>query len=185
MVASAVLIPGLAGLFSGSIFLVVAYCRFAKAPDGTLSWANVQLITWTGVILGGYVAIAVHKGGFPDSVPDNLLLLMGVSVGTQAGSRLVRAGQNQDAAEKKPEPVRAAGFRGLVASEKIPTEVSVAKLQHLAWTVVGVLVYIVAIISALGSGASSLPDVGNGLPALMLISASGYIANKIGDKPAQ
>jgi hypothetical protein len=70
-----------------------------------------------------------------------------------------------------------------MAKESNPDELSVAKLQHLAWTVVAVFVYLIAVWTALNSRATSLPDVGSGLPVLMGISASGYIANKIGDSP--
>jgi len=177
--------------------LGVGYWKFAessKKEPKTISWANVQLITWTGVVLGSYLAVALLIGRFPDSIPDNLLLLMGVSVGTQSGSKLTRVLQDQ--AKKKdptgpaaaaPEPGKdrpaPAGIRGLMAKESQPEELSVAKLQNLAWTVVGVFVYLIAVWAALNSRATSLPDVGSGLPVLMGISASGYIANKIGDSP--
>ena len=202
MAALSVFVAGLIGFIVGIVFLVVAYSWFAwSAKEGTktLSWANVQLITWTGVVLGSYAALAVLKGGFPDSIPDNLLLLMGVSVATQSGSKLTRVLQEQ--AKKKNSSAHAApaaglaatpatvadpaGFRGLMAKESDPTDLSVAKLQHLAWTLVAVFVYMIAVWAALNSRATSLPDVGSGLPTLMGISASGYIANKIGDPPPQ
>jgi hypothetical protein len=185
------------GLIAGIIFLSVGYSKFAESSNDeprSLSWANVQLITWTGVLLGSYVALALLKGGFLDSIPDNLLLLMGISVGTQSGSKLTRVLQEE--AKKKTPPAQAAsaasaklqrpspaGVRGLMAKESRPEELSVAKLQNLAWTVVAVFVYLIAVWAALNSKATSLPNVGSGLPALMGISASGYIANKIGDSP--
>ncbi len=188
-----VFLAGLLGFIVGIVFLVVGYSMFAEGSkqDKNLSWANVQLITWTGVVLGSYVALALLKGGFPDSIPDNLLLLMGVTVGTQSGSKLTRVLQEE--AKKKNPPALAAGpvpqaaspagIRGLMAKESNPEELSVAKLQQLAWTVVAVFVYLIAVWAALNSRATSLPDVGSGLPVLMGISAAGYIANKIGDPP--
>jgi hypothetical protein len=202
MAALSVFLAALFGFIVGIVFLGVAYSKFAwtsKQEPISLSWANVQLITWTGVVLGSYVAFALLKGGFPDSIPDNLLLLMGVSVGAQSGSKLTRVLQ-EEAKKKKEEkkkppaqaagrapkaggPATPAGIQGLMAKESNPDELSVAKLQHLAWTLVAVFVYLIAVWTALNSRATSLPDVGSGLPALMGISASGYIANKIGDSP--
>ncbi len=186
MASSEVLLSAATGLAAGVIFLIVAYWKFAVGADERLSWANVQIITWTGVVLGSYVAFGVLKRGFPDSIPDNLLVLMGISIGTQAGSKLVRAVQDSNRKKKgnnDPNPVEAAGFRGLMAAERDVTKVSVAKLQHLAWTVVAIVFYLIVVWRGLTAGATSLPDIGNGLPTLMGISASGYIANKIGDSP--
>ncbi len=196
MATLSVFLAALFGFIVGLVFLGVAYSKFAESSkrDKNLSWANVQLITWTGVVLGSYVALALLKGGFPSSIPDNLLLLMGVTVGTQSGAKLTRVLQ-EELNKKKPSPAAgpaskpaspatsSTGIMGLMAKESHPDELSVAKLQHLAWTVVGVFVYLIAVWAALNSGATSLPDVGSGLPVLMGISASGYIANKIGDSP--
>jgi hypothetical protein len=201
MATFSISLAALFGFIAGIVFLYIGYWWFAESSkqDNNLSWANVQLITWTGVVLGSYVALALLKGGFLDSIPDNLLLLMGVSVGTQTGSKITRKLQ-EEAKKKKPAApaagpappttpanpppaaLRSRAF-GLVAKESQPDELSVAKLQHIAWTVVTVLVYIIAVGAALNLRATSLPDVGTGLPLLMGISASGYIANKIGDPP--
>jgi hypothetical protein len=201
MATLSISLAALFGFIAGIIFLYIAYRWFAESSkqDNNLSWANVQLITWTGVVLGSYVALALLKGGFLDSIPDNLLLLMGVSVGTQSGSKITRVLQEEAKKKNPPAPAAAqappaapakpspAGIRprafGLVAKESHPDELSVAKLQHIAWTIVTVLVYIIAVGAALNSRATSLPDVGSGLPLLMGISASGYIANKITDPP--
>ena len=186
MASSEVLLSAAIGFTASGIFLIIAYWKFAVGGDKRLSWANVQIIAWTGVVLGSYVAFGVLKRGFPDSIPDNLLLLMGISIGTQAGSKLVRAVQDSKPKKKgnnNPNPGEAAGFRGLMATESDDTKVSVAKLQHLAWTVVAIIFYLAVVWKGLTAGATSLPDIGNGLPTLMGISASGYIANKIGDSP--
>jgi hypothetical protein len=184
-------LSAIVGLIVGIVFLAAGYSKFSKSSsDNTLSWANVQVVTWTGVVLGSYIAIALLKGNFPDSIPNNLLALMGVSIGTQAGSKLTRAIQGTENVRlNKP----AVGVRGLMAKESDPSQLNVAKLQHLAWTVVGVIVYLIALWNSMGMMATLaatstgfvLPDVGNGLPVLMGISASGYIANKIGDQPPQ
>lgn len=183
MISSEVLLSAGLGFVAGFIFLLVAYGKFIETPDGTLSWANVQIVAWTGVVLGSYVAFGVLKGGFPEGIPDNLLALMGISVGTQAASRLVRTVQTSGTKKKNVQVKAAAGIRGLMASEKDPTNVSVAKLQHLAWTVVSIILYLIVVWQGLVKGVTVLPDVGTGLPTLMGISASGYIANKIGDPP--
>jgi hypothetical protein len=189
MVGITVTLAASVGFIVGIIFLSGGYWKFAESSnkDKTLSWANVQLITWTGVVLASYVAFALLKGGFPDSIPNNLLLLMGVTVGTQSSSKLTRVMQDQAKRRNPPAadqaPPAAVGIRGMMATESHPNELSVAKLQNLAWTVVAVFVYLIAVWAALNSGATSLPDVGSGLPVLMGISASGYVANKIGDAP--
>jgi hypothetical protein len=69
-------------ILAAGIFFIIAGAIFAKGVDGSYSLSNVQLILWTGTILGSYIGLAMIKGNFLSDIPANLLALMGVSSGS-------------------------------------------------------------------------------------------------------
>ena len=58
------LVAGLVGVVSAGVFISVGLYLFAKGLDKTYSLANLQVILWTGVILGSYLSMALLKGVF-------------------------------------------------------------------------------------------------------------------------
>jgi di/tricarboxylate transporter len=167
------------------IFIAVGLWKFGRGIDGLYSVSNIQVILWTGVVLGGYLAVVVLKGGFLDDIPTNLLYLMGVSVGSTVSSTGIRAIQQPklpDAARLK-EINKDLVTSGLFSSEKKPSELSVAKMQMMAWTAISLGIFILILLGNILDNNPTLPDVGTGLLTLMGVSHAGYNGNKIADKP--
>jgi hypothetical protein len=168
-----------------AIFIAVGLWKFGKGIDGLFSVSNIQVILWTGVVLGGYLAIAILKGGFLDEIPTNLLYLMGVSVGSTVTATGIRAIQQP----KLPNAATLSQINqnlvtsGLFSSEKEPSKLSVAKMQMMAWTAVSLSIFILILFGNILDNNPTLPDVGAGLLTLMGVSHAGYNGNKIADKP--
>jgi hypothetical protein len=155
---------------------------------------NLQIVLWSGVILGGYLSLALLKGGFLAEVTPNLLALIGVSAGSLVASKSIRTVQEQKIERKlrpgsrlKPQD-RDRSFEkpitwGLLSEEKDPKELSIAKLQMFAWTIASVAIFISIVAGNLLNNKPELPDVGQDLLVLMGISHAAYIGNKIADTP--
>jgi hypothetical protein len=175
-------------VFSGA-FVGVGLYWFAKGRDGRYSLTNVQLILWTGVIIGSYVGMAALSGGFLGSIPDNLMVLMGVSAGsyvTATGTRAAQEGKAKRTSrdyETKIAARKSAGASDIVSSEGGANHLSIPKLQVLFWTLVAILIYVLVVAGNFQSGTATLPDPGSGLVVLMGISHGAYLGNKLSDDP--
>lgn len=180
------MVGGLFGFIFAIVFIAVGLKRFAGVGK-ELSLSNVQVILWTGVIAGTYVAMAVLRQGFLPDINTNLLGLMGVSGGSLVGATVIRTLQQPPAlGSKQPSPPRQptpARTRGLLAQEKKPEELSIAKLQMFTWTIVTLVIYVIVAAGNLLNNQPELPDIGSGLLVLMGISHGAYLGNKITDKP--
>lgn len=173
------IVGGLVGFIFAIAFIAIGLKRFAYGVDKTLSLSNVQVILWTGVITGTYVAMAILKQGFLGDINSNLLGLMGISAGSTVAATTIRTLQ-----QPTPTPVtKLPRTRGLLAQEKAD-ELSISKLQMFTWTIVTLTIYVVVVASNLANNRPQLPDIGSGLLVLMGISHSAYLGNKIPDKPA-
>jgi hypothetical protein len=176
------IVGGFIGLIFSIAFITIGLMRFAKGVDHTVSLSNVQVILWTGVIAGTYIAMAILKQGFLGDINSNLLGLMGISAGSSVAAISIRTVQ-QPTIPASASNV-SAKTRGLLAQEKKPTELSIAKLQMLTWTIVTLTIFVIVVASYLANNRPELPDIGSGLLVLMGISHSAYIGNKVADKPA-
>jgi len=90
--ATAMLAPWI-GLTFAVVFIWVGLEKYVHGIDGTVSLSNVQLVLWSGTILGSYVGLAMLKGDFLRDIPPNLLGLIGVRAGsyvTGVGIRTVQ-----------------------------------------------------------------------------------------------
>jgi hypothetical protein len=173
-------IAGFLGFMSAFIFIVVGLAKFLKGTDQTHSLSNLQIILWTGVILGSYLSMAVLKGGFLGDINTNLLALMGISAGSSIGAKAIKTVQQPVPPKKKPQKLKT---KGLLSQEKAPGELSIAKLQMFAWTLVSLIIYVAIVAVNLSTNNPVLPDIGSGLLVLMGISHASYIGNKIADSP--
>lgn len=84
------MIGGLVGFIFAIAFIAIGLKRFAQGVDHTLSLSNVQVILWTGVITGTYIAMSILKQGFLADINSNLLGLMGISAGSAVGATTIR-----------------------------------------------------------------------------------------------
>jgi hypothetical protein len=81
-------------------FLFAAFRRAARGLYDTYSIANIQLILWTSVIMGSYVAMAALKGDL-EQIPANTLTVMGISGTSTSMATIIRSTQEPDVKERK------------------------------------------------------------------------------------
>ncbi len=167
---------GFLGLLVGGIFLYVAYTKAAKGLDGTLSIANIQLILWTSTIMGSYVAMAALKGSFLDAIPENTLILMGMSGASTSMASIIRSTQDEKIINRTE--------GGAFTSESKPKKSSIAKIQMFAWSLVALGIYIVLAAGNIARSEPILPDVDQAILGLMGIGHGIYLVNKVPDKPS-
>lgn len=167
-------------IFSG-VFIGIAFYSFRRGKDNSVSLTNVQVILWSGVIIGSYAGIAAFKGGFLGDLPANLLALMGISAGSAVTAASTRHLQSKDRVPYDG-PHRT---WGMLSSESDPQHLSLPKLQVFFWTIVAILIYVVIVWNNFSSGTAALPDPGSGLVALMGISHGAYLGNKFSDTPKE
>jgi len=189
-------VAGFLGLLVGGIFLIVAFKKAARGLDGTFSIANIQLILWTSAIMGSYVAMAAIKGGFLDHIPENTLILMGISGGSTTMATIIRSSQSPkekqgegDVSTSESEPKKSSiaknqMFVGAFTSESEPEKSSIAKIQMFAWSLVALGIYIVLAAGNIARGEPILPNVDQAILGLMGIGHGIYLANKTQDKPS-
>lgn len=167
-------------VFSGA-FLIIALLGFSRGKDRSVSLTNVQLILWSGVVIGSYAGMAALNGNFLGDIPNNLIALMGISAGSAVTAISTRRLQSGDKVPYNG-PQRT---WGMLSSESDPEQLSLPKLQMFFWTIVAILIYLVIIGSNFSSGKAALPDPGTGLVALMGISHGAYLGNKFSDTPKE
>lgn len=164
------------------------------------SLSRFQLIIWTWLVSASLLAMGVYKGAMSLDIPSELWVLMGVSVGSSAGAAVVKSLKEK----KEPDQARVsfrslranrrglnhvnlsgdeAKFIDLVSGEEILDyrQIDVSKVQLFVFTVVAWLIYAVSIWKS-GADNSGLPDVSEGMVALMGVSHSGYLFSKSAPK---
>ena len=188
-------VAGFIGLLVGGIFLIVAFIYAARGLDDTYSIANIQLILWTSAIMGSYVAMAAIKGGFLDHIPENTLILMGMSGASTSMAIIIRSVQSPNinrgeggasTLESKPDKLSKAEKQTILrafTSESKPKTPSIAKIQMFAWSLVALGIYIVLAARNIARGEPILPNVDQAILGLMGIGHGIYLTNKTQDKP--
>jgi hypothetical protein len=176
-------------ILAAGIFFIIAGAIFAKGVDGSYSLSNVQLILWTGTILGSYIGLAMIKGNFLSDIPANLLALMGVSSGSFVTAVAIRDRQQAKKTLKEVRDDRKklapASLKDLLTSEENPKHYSLAKLQMLSWTIVSLAIFIYVVFQNISSQTPTLPDVGPTILTLMGISHGAYLVNKSTDNASE
>jgi hypothetical protein len=153
---------------------------FGRSLDGLWSVTQIQLILWTGVILGSYTALSLAAGSFLSSVPTNTLVLVGITSGTVAFTSITNGLQNRST-DYEP----GAFMDGFLASEKEPAKPSLIKAQMFSWNMVAILLFIIFVGSNLYNGNYSLPDIGGIMSTIIGISNGVHVATKPIDKKAK
>jgi hypothetical protein len=146
----------------------------------TYSLSKVQFYIWGFAIIAGYIYLTMARslvqGAFEFAdIPDNLAMLMGISVGTSvAAVGVTSLAGNKGAGDVDPTPADLITSGGVVAPER---------LLHLLWTVVGGIAFVVFAFSIPPETIDNLPSVPNGFLELMGVSAAGYVGGKIARGP--
>ncbi|HEV2740096.1 MAG TPA: hypothetical protein VGU66_16065 [Candidatus Elarobacter sp.] len=176
--------------------------------DGLYSTAKLQFFIWTEVALFTYGYLFTAHAGGPAGVfnwctakdipkvavcppkynvtnkgpkfPDNLLLLMGLSITATAVSRA--KGQPQGAVAAADQRL---SLRAFVQDAGVDA-LSLPKAQMLAWTVVAAAVYVYTVLQAhpafADATATSYPNIDAALLALVGLGQGAFVVNRFADK---
>ena len=179
--------PGLAallGLIVGLVVIAIGFLGFGKPmeksfgksiDDGRWSVTNIQVILWTGVILGSYLALSMAAGNFLADIPTNTLVLVGIASGTLAFTSITNGLQNTPPAAPKGKDEFMGGF---LAAESDPAKASLVKAQMFAWNIIAILLFVTFVGSNLHNGTYALPDVGATVSTILAISNGAHVATK-------
>ena len=157
-----------------------------KGQDGATSSSKFQFLLWVCVVLYAYIIIVSdaymnHRmGSLGLSVPDNLLLAMGLSTTTMLAAKGITSKYVE---EKKRDKSDTKG--GLFYDDHGYPDLS--QIQLISWTVIGIGIFLLKTLSDVigSSGAvSGLPDIDQTLLMLMGIGQGAYIGKKIITKDA-
>jgi hypothetical protein len=155
-----------------------------------LSTSKAQLFLWTVVALFSYVSYDAARIGAGDrrigvlDIPGNLIMAMGLSLGTATVAYAITARQvaRGELTKTKAEGDNAVG--GLVTDDK--GDVDLQKAQMIAWTLIAVLAYLANLgreihqITVHGIRATdSFPDIDNSLMILMGLGQGSYLGSKL------
>jgi hypothetical protein len=173
----------------GLLFLWAAYgaatgrvgiWNAVRGDDGRASTSKFQVTLWTAVVVFAWIALAV-KGFDPDnlpSLPQNILLALGISVGTATAAAAVTSTNTASGKEVKV-PAKDRGMAPLFQSDAgLP---DIGKIQLLAWTLLAVAVYLGALSRYLGTDPlpRQLPDIDPSLMALTGLGSATYLGKKL------
>ena len=185
--------PGLAallGLIVGLVVIAIGFLGFGKPrksfaksiDDDRWSVTNIQVILWTGVILGSYLALSLSAGSFLANIPTNTLVLVGIASGTLAFTTITNGLQNTP-----PEPSKGKDefMGGFLAAEGAPEKASLVKMQMFAWNIIAILLFVTFVGSSLYNGTYALPDVGATVSTILAVSNGAHVATKPIDNKKQ
>lgn len=142
----------------------------ASGRKAMFSLARVQLTYWTFIVLGSFIFIGMITGDYLNSMNDNVLALMGISVGTSLGSSIIDNGAS-GTVPRAALPSSGTWWRDILNDGK---DISIHRFQMSAWTIVLGIVFLHQVYSRL-----AMPELPVTLLALMGISAGTYLGLKV------
>jgi hypothetical protein len=178
---------------------------------GRFSLSQFQLVLWTIVVLSlmGGVFIGRLKGGagataLSFDIPANLLLVMGISVGSAIGAAATKSYKDISAPQRIAASIPAGQQTAAIAAAKPPTPffgqmflveegamadqvIDITKFQNFWITLILIVAY-VAMVAAYFAGLddpskiTQLPDFSSQMVVLLAISHGGYFVGKIPDR---
>jgi amino acid transporter len=161
-----------------------------RGEDGRYSTSKLQFWLWTIVALFSYVAFyaaRVNSGLFKpiDSVPQSLLIAMGLSAVTTVAAKGITVAQVQNGSVAKS-AVALSQARAAQVLEDDAGNLDLSKIQMLAWTLVAIGVYIINTCSLINLRTlDALPDISSALMTLMGIGQAAYLGKKLVTTDAQ
>jgi len=173
---------------------------------GRYSLNHLQIVMWTVLVLSTMLALFFYSR--PPTlqafaIPNTLLLLMGISVGSAATAGAIKSGKAVKNAAVQVQgilPAAAVVPGGALFIPPHPAQVvlqeegplidqvvDVTKFQNLIFTLVLGVTYVVLLLDSVGVGTPGYPnlDAAPNLLWLLGISHAGYLAGKLPDKPTQ
>jgi hypothetical protein len=176
-----------------------SYLGILRDSRGRYSLSQLQVLIWTAVLLSLVVGVFVGRvvgdatgGPLGFDIPNSVLALLGISVGSTVTARATKAGKNvrrpTRVAASGPEDPPRLGQVVLVEEGKLADKiVDVTKFQSLWITLILVAAYIAMAVTQIRKAASvseltSLPDVAGTFVTFLAISHAGYLAGKLPDQ---
>jgi hypothetical protein len=164
----------------------------AKGHGSDLSLSLLQNLLFTAVAVFAYVTVYAARviAGGPEgltalpNVPENLVIMMGLSVVTAAASKGITVSYLREG------ELPARDKSGIASDRDGRTDLT--KVQMLIWTLVAVVVYLVTFFHQMAEScpaasvtcAATMPDVDRALLVLMGVSQGGYVAGKLVSRSA-
>ncbi|MCK9421491.1 MAG: hypothetical protein M0Q38_02730 [Bacteroidales bacterium] len=152
----------------GIVFFLSRKTDLIRVGDNQsqFSLGLAQLIFWTVIIASSYFYLWIISKT-PGSLTDSTLILLGISITTTAGSKLV------DFRRKTPVPVHvpSRGFWVDMASDSVGY--SVHRCQMILWTIILGIIFVQKVIAE-----QQIPAFDETLLALMGISSAGFVGLK-------
>jgi hypothetical protein len=163
---------------------------------GRYSLSRLQLVLWSLVVLSLLAGVFVGRlldGPAEEAlnfeIPPELLIVLGISVGSTVTSQVIKNNQDQDhpediAASDASDPPRFAQVFLAEEGAMADRMVDVAKFQNFWFTLILVVGYVAIAINTLASAASpsditALPGFNDAFLVLLGISHAGYLAGKL------
>ena len=161
--------------------------------DNRPSTSKLQFFLWTVVVLYAYGAIWAARfwHGQVDAlsnIPPNLLLAMGFSLTTVTAAKgITSAYVSSGRLVKNPPPTEgspanstansATGVSALATEDDGYPDLS--KMQMLAWTLVAIGAFLVAVVVQVSAAKPQLPDIDASLMVLMGLGQGAYLGKKL------
>lgn len=165
----------------------------AMGADGRLSTSRFQFLLWTAVVVFSYswlYAARAHEGAWQaiGDIPANVLLAMGISVGTLAAAKGITSSYLLNGLIDKPaQPPENASAADLVRNDNDAPDLT--KIQMLVWTFVAAAVYLAQVAftwteyaectAGVLPGECRFPDIDPALMVLMGLGQGAYLGNKL------
>lgn len=167
---------------------------------GRFSLTKLQLTLWTivvvslvsGLFLARWIKGVDDALGF--SIPDQLLIVLGISVGSAATSTTIKASKDR----KEPDAIAASNeddrprFAQMFLEEEgeyADRVVDIPKFQNFWFTILAVAAYVLLAIREIEDASSvatiTLPGFSATILTLLGISHAGYLAGKLPTAPAE
>ena len=165
---------------------------------GRYSLTQFQLVLWTIVVLSLVNAVFLARamngiaGALDFKIPDQLLIVMGISVAGFAGSTAIKAAKDAShpegvAASNASDRPRIAQMFLVEEGELADKVVDVAKFQNFWITLLLVVAYIVVVIMTIETASTvaaiALPGFSQTFLVLLGVSHAGYLAGKLPNQP--
>src|SRR6185295_9844507 len=151
--------------------------------DGRPSTSKLQFWLWTIVVLFSYVALYAarvqdHKYDPITEIPANLLIAMGFTIVTATAAKGITTSfvQNGDLV-KPPASPQTSGASQVLKEDDGSLDLS--KIQMLAWTVIGLGVYLILLNHNLRTAPYALPNIDSALMVLMGLGQGAYLGKKL------
>jgi hypothetical protein len=162
--------------------------KIIEGADGRPSSSKLQFWLWTVVALFSYAALYTarlldaHSADAIGSIPHSLLIAMGLSIVTATGAKTITSSYVQSGKIAKTTAGAADGLLSpLLLDDSGSPDLS--KMQMLAWTVIAIGIYLIAVGYKIGSKDPAklmeLPDIDQALMVLMGLGQGAYLGKKL------